>query len=212
MSHISAVRSTPRDGFQVNTPGKQPAVFMDRDGVFNQIDAHVNSPDQLDAALMPKSLQALAKLSQNTDYKLILVTNQGGIDAGFMSPEANQAIQERLLQRVEEAGGRLDAIYFCPNGKKFKVPEGQADGRKPDAGMFYQAARHFGDQIDLADSYMIGDMTTDIAAGEKAHPELTSILVQTGFAGKDGKVEAKSDFVKADLAEAVDFILARERS
>jgi D-glycero-D-manno-heptose 1,7-bisphosphate phosphatase len=211
MSIIAAVRSTPREGFSVQTPGKQRAVFMDRDGVFNQVDAHVNSPDQLDAALMPKSLAAIAKLSQNSDYKLILVTNQGGVDAGFMTPEVNHSIQERLLQRIEEAGGRLDAIYFCPNGKKFKVPEGHADGRKPDAGMFFEAARHFGDQIDLADSYMVGDMTTDIAAGEKAHPDLTSILVLTGFAGKDGKVEAKSDVVKADLAEAVDYILAQKR-
>ena len=80
--------------------------------------------------------------------------------------------------------------------------------RKPDAGMFYFAAQHFGAQVDLADSYMIGDMTTDIGAGKKA--ETTTILVQTGFAGKDGKVNAQPDFIKKDLAEAADIILARE--
>lgn len=181
---------------------------MDRDGVFNAIDLHINTPEQLDEALIPSSLAAVARLSKQPDFKLVLVTNQGGVDAGMMTPEANQAIQERFVQRVEEAGGRMDAVLFCPNGKKFQVPAGEVDGRKPDAGMFYFAAQHFGAQVDLADSYMIGDMTTDIGAGKKA--ETTTILVQTGFAGKDGKVNAQPDFIKKDLAEAADFILARE--
>jgi D-glycero-D-manno-heptose 1,7-bisphosphate phosphatase len=209
---IQGVRSCPKQAIQVNTPGKQVAVFMDRDGVFNLVDKHVNTPEQLDAALMPKQVQAAARLSRETDFKLVLVTNQGGIDAGFMTEEQNLAIQQRLEQRIEEAGGNLDAILFCPNGKKFQVPEGHADGRKPDAGMFYFAAQHFGNEIDLADSYMVGDMRTDIKAGENADSRLTTILVQTGFAGKEttNKVEVTPDFVKADLAEAVDFILSRE--
>ncbi|MBT9584897.1 HAD-IIIA family hydrolase [bacterium] len=207
MSSIQAVRSASAQGIQTNTPGKQRAVFMDRDGVFNEVDKHVNTPEQLDAALIPASLAAVAKLSRETDYKLIIVTNQGGVDAGFMTPEQNNAIQERLAQRVEEAGGRLDALYFCPNGKKFQVPAGEADGRKPDAGMFYHAAKEFGESIDLADSYMIGDMSTDIGAGEKAGT--TTLLVKTGFAGKDGKCPATPDFIHDDLASAVEFILAR---
>ena len=207
MSSIHSVRSASTQGVQINTPGKQRAVFMDRDGVLNEIDKHVNTPEQLDAALIPSSLAALARLSQQTDYKLILVTNQGGIDAGFMTEEQNNAIQERLAQRVEEAGGRLDGIYFCPNGKKFQLPEGEINARKPEAGMFYQAARDFGESVDLADSYMIGDMSTDIGAGDKAG--VTTILVKTGFAGKDGKCPVQPDFVQDDLSSAVDFILAR---
>ncbi|MBS2036928.1 HAD-IIIA family hydrolase [bacterium] len=207
MTTISSVRSTRPDGFAVNTPGKQPAVFMDRDGVLNSTDGFVNSPDDLDKALMPEALKAVARLSQQTDFPIILVTNQAGIDLGKFTPEQNQAIQERLAQRIEEAGGRIDSIYFCPNGKKFVLPEGETDGRKPDAGMFFQAAKDYGPRIDLADSYMIGDMTTDIGAGEKAGA--TTILVQTGFAGKDGKCDAKPDHVAADLSGAVDWILSQ---
>lgn len=207
MTTISSVRSTRPDGFTVNTPGKQPAVFLDRDGVLNSTDGFVNSPDDLDRALMPDALKAVARLSQQTDFPIILVTNQAGIDLGKFTPEQNQAIQERLAQRVEEAGGRLDSIYFCPNGKKFVLPEGETDGRKPDAGMFFQAAKDYGGRIDLADSYMIGDMTTDIGAGKAAGAQ--TILVQTGFAGKDGKCDAKPDHVAADLSGAVDWILSQ---
>lgn len=207
MTTISSVRSSRPDGFAVNTPGKQPAVFMDRDGVLNSTDGFVNSPEDLDRALLPEALKAVARLSQQTDFPIILVTNQAGIDMGKFTPEQNQAIQERLAQRVEEAGGRMDSIYFCPNGKKFVLPEGETDGRKPDAGMFFQAARDYGGRIDLADSYMIGDMTTDIGAGKAAGAQ--TILVQTGFAGKDGKCDAKPDHVTADLSGAVDWILSQ---
>ncbi|MFN8607608.1 MAG: HAD-IIIA family hydrolase [Vulcanimicrobiota bacterium] len=207
MTTISSVRSTRPDGFTVNTPGKQPAVFMDRDGVLNSTDGFVNSPEDLDKALLPDALKAVARLSQQTDFPIILVTNQAGIDLGKFTPEQNQAIQERLAQRIGEAGGRIDSIYFCPNGKKFQLPEGEIDGRKPDAGMFFQAAKDYGPRIDLADSYMIGDMTTDIGAGKKAGTQ--TILVQTGFAGKDGKCDATPDHVAADLSGAVDWILSK---
>lgn len=207
MTQIVSLRSTPPGGYQVNTPGRQPWVFMDRDGVWNSIDGFVNSPADLDRALDPKALQAGARLTQAGLHSAV-VTNQAGVDLGKMSPETNMAIQERLAQRAEEAGGGLDAIYFCPNGKKFQLPEGEIDGRKPEAGMLVAAARQFGDQVDLADSYMIGDMTTDIAAGKAAG--VTTILVKTGFAGKDNKVQVQPDYIAEDLAGAVDWILERE--
>ena len=65
MTTISSVRSTRPDGFTVNTPGKQPAVFMDRDGVLNSTDGFVNSPEDLDKALLPDALKAVARLSRD---------------------------------------------------------------------------------------------------------------------------------------------------
>lgn len=206
MTQIVSVRSTPPGGYQVNTPGKQTCVFLDRDGVLNKVDEHVNSPDQWDAAVMPDQIKALARLTQQPGITAVVVTNQGGIDAGFMTPEQNNSILERLAQRVEEAGGDLDAIYFSPNGTKFQVPEGEINGRKPNGGMMFQAAKDFGNQIDLADSWMVGDMSTDIGAGEAAG--LETILVETGFAGKDGKWKGEPDHKMADFSAAVDYILA----
>ena len=206
---IISVSSASNSGYHVNTPGKQPAVFLDRDGVFNQTDGFIRTPDDLDAKLLPGAVNAIARLTQHSDAKVILVTNQGGISAGHMTEEQNHAIMERLAERVAEAGGRFDAIYYCPNAKKFSPPAGEVDARKPEAGMFFQAGHDFADKIDLADSYMIGDMTTDIAAGEAATPAMTSILLKTGFGGTDGKVNVTPDRVEENLSTAVDFILTQ---
>lgn len=208
---IVSVRSVPNTGYKTQTPGRQTAVFMDRDGVFNKVDEHVNTPEQLKAALIPASVKAMAKLSNELpDAKFVLVTNQGGIDAGFMTDEQNREILQVLADEVEAAGGRLDAMFYCPNGKKFKKPEGELDGRKPSGGMLIHGARELG--IDLADSYMVGDMSTDIAAGEAAHQDVTTVLVETGFAGKDGKVPFTADHTEKDLSSAVDWIVSREKS
>ena len=209
---IHAVRSAPAQSPPVHTPGRQPAVFLDRDGVFNSVDGFVNSPADLDKALFPQAAGAIARLTQELDAPVVIVTNQAGVDLGKMSPETNQAIQELLVQRIEEAGGRVDAVLFYPNGKKFQVPESHIDGRKPEAGMFFAAANEFGSRIDLADSYMIGDMNTDIAAGEKANPDLTTVLVRTGFGGTDKHEKVAPDVTVDDISAAVEFIVARERS
>lgn len=207
--NLRPVISVRPDAVQTNTPGKQAAVFFDRDGVINTTDGFINRPEDVDKAIMPDAVQALAKLSKEFDGKIIMATNQGGIGYGKMSKETGEAILTRFQERIEEAGGRLDAICYCPNRKDFKAPEGEIDGRKPSAGLLIAGAEMFGQSVDLADSYMIGDMTTDIAAGEAAHA--TTILVETGFAGKDGKVKVQPDHVSTNLGAAVDWILSREQ-
>ena len=210
---IIEVRYASRDGIQFRTPGRQSAVLMDRDGVINSIDGFVNSPAQMKAALMPGSLDALARLDQETDLYTAVLTNQAGEDLGKMSHETNVAIQETMIDEVDAHGGHLDAVYYCPNGPDYKVPEGQESGRKEHGGMFYAVAHDLGDRVDLADSYYIGDMSTDMAAAKAAYPGIITILVQTGFAGKDGKCpDVRPDVVCKDLGDAVDYIIARERN
>lgn len=203
---IHSVSSGPATA-RTHTPGRQPCVFFDRDGVFNTTDGFVNSPEDLDRQLIPEAVEALARLSRETDAKLVLVTNQGGVGYGKMTPTQAEAILERLEARVEAAGGRFDAIYYCPNRKDELPPDGELSARKPEAGMFYAAANHFGAAIDLADSYMVGDMTTDIAAGENATPDLTTILLDTGMGGQDGHAQAVPDQHFADLSAAVDWLI-----
>ena len=205
---IRSITSANPQGIKFNTPGKQPAVFFDRDGVINTTDGFINRVEDVDKQIMESSVQALAKLSREFNGKIVMVTNQGGVGYGKMTAETAEAILGRFNERISEAGGRLDAICYCPNRKDFEVPEGQVDGRKPSPGMLYAGAQMFGEEVDLADSYMIGDMTSDIGAGEAA--DTTTILVETGFGGKDGKVDVKADYQTANMATAVDWILSRQ--
>lgn len=209
MTPIQSVRSVPEGGFAVNTPGHQPCVFLDRDGVLNTTDGLVNSVEDLARQLMPDSLRALARLHQ-AGIPTILVTNQGGVDRGRLTEAENVAIMGLLAARVEEVGGHLDMIYFCPAIEGAPVPEGHVSGRKPEPGMLFQAARDFGPALDLADSYLVGDMTTDIAAGHAAGCGVTTVLVQTGFGGTDGASEIPPLLARPDLDAAVDWILQRE--
>lgn len=204
---ISPVISVRPDNLKTHTPGKQPAVFFDRDGVINTTDGFINRVEDVDRQLMDEAVQALARLSREFDGKIIMATNQGGVGYGKMTTEVAEAILDRFNEKIEEAGGRVDAICYCPNRKDFQPPEGEITGRKPGPGLLIAGAQMFGEQVDLADSYMIGDMTTDIAAGEAAGT--TTILVETGFAGKDGKVDVQPDHTSKDLAAAVDWILSR---
>ena len=209
---ITSVISAPALPLAMETPGRQPCVFLDRDGVFNKTDAFVNTPDQLDRALWPEALQAIARLTRESSARVVLVTNQGGVGSGKMSDSTAQAILHRFAERVEEAGGHMDAIYYCPAARQGPAPASRINARKPEPGMLIQAAEDFGPAIDLADSYMVGDMTTDTAAGKAASPKVTTIMLKTGFAGNDGKVKVTPDHVSADLSEAVDWIVAREKS
>lgn len=180
------------------------AVFMDRDGtlnVSNKPDGSylpVNKPEDL--VVFDQAKEGLAELTKQTDLLKILVTNQGGVGAGFMSVEQLKKIDEKLLEDVRSAGGDIDAIYFASSNDKTDPM------RKPNPGMLLKAADDLG--IDLTKSYMIGDMTTDISAGEKADEKVVSIGLETGSGCNDKKVDIKPDVMVKDFKAAADFIIA----
>jgi len=183
---------------------KKVAVFLDRDGVINSSEKPdgtynpVNKPEDL--FVYDQAKDALVRLSKKTDLLAVVVSNQGGIEAGYTTEKDVQAVNEKLKKTIGESGGRIDAIYYCPSNDPANSM------RKPNPGMLLKAAEEL--NIDLDRSYMIGDQTTDIAAGEKADTHVQSILVQTGAGGKDGKENIPPDKVCRDLSEAVDYIIA----
>ncbi len=147
-----------------------PAIFLDRDGVIIE-----NRPSYVrtwsDVEIFPQALTALARL-KNSPYKIILVTNQSGVGRGLIPLDIVEAINQRLLEVVQAAGGRIDGIFMCPH-----APEDHCDCRKPRPGMILQATKQL--SLDLSHSILIGDALSDLKAGFAAGIHRV-VLVRTG--------------------------------
>lgn len=184
----------------------QRAVFVDRDGVLNEFRDFITKPEQIE--LIPGVVEAIRKLNRSP-FLTILVTNQPQIAKGFCTLDELDLVHKRLETLLGDASAKLDAMFFCPHhpdagfpgeNKEFKV---DCNCRKPKPGMLLAAAERF--NIDLSASYLVGDTTTDIAAG--AACGVKTILVATGLGGKDGKSGSRPDWHCKDLQEAVDRIV-----
>jgi D-glycero-D-manno-heptose 1,7-bisphosphate phosphatase len=179
------------------------AVFLDRDGVINENrDDYVTSPEQF--RFLPGALDALAILA-GTPFALVVVTNQSAVGRGRLSADTLRDIHDRMLARIDAAGGRIDAVYTCVHR-----PEDGCLCRKPQAGLLYKAASDL--NLDLDGSYFIGDAASDVRAALVAGCQ--AVLVETGQ-GQAAHIALARDGVHAyqtagDLAVAVDQILARE--
>jgi len=177
---------------------------LDRDGVISQQTAFVNKPDDL--KLIDGAAEAIARLNR-AEWPVAIITNQGGIGMGYLAEEMLEKIHSKLKQLLAVAGATVDAIYYCPHMATAKLAAYQIDCpcRKPGIGMLEQARDELG--IDLAKSVVVGDATTDVLAGIRAG--CSTILVETGFAGKDGKTVAEPDVTVADISAAVDLIISQ---
>ncbi|HHG83529.1 MAG TPA: HAD family hydrolase [Bacteroidetes bacterium] len=136
-------------------------LFLDRDGVLNRriVDDYVCNWAQWE--WLPGTLEALANLSEIFG-RMVLVTNQRGISRGLMSETDLNRIHSAMLADILAAGGRLDAIYYCPHGR-----DAGCDCRKPRPGMIRQARNQF-PEIRPSRSIMVGDSPSDM---ELAIPE-----------------------------------------
>ncbi|MDI6742077.1 MAG: HAD-IIIA family hydrolase [Smithella sp.] len=185
---------------------KQKAVFLDRDGVINEEVNLLHRPEQL--KLIGGSGEAIKKLNAS-DYLTIIVTNQSVVARGLCSEKDIARIHKKLDVLLGEKHAFIEKMYYCPHhpdrgfegeDKKYKV---KCVCRKPDIEMLLQAERDF--NIDRENSFIIGDTTVDIMTGKNA--KLKTILVRTGYAGKDGKYDCLPDFIFDNLKEAADFII-----
>jgi D-glycero-D-manno-heptose 1,7-bisphosphate phosphatase len=188
------------------TPGtihvKRRAIFLDRDGTLN-VDVGFTHRAQ-DLQLLPNVVGGLARL-QALGFELLITTNQSGIARGYFTESDMHAFNDALVARLQAEGITISGIYFCPFHPTEGVGRYRRDSplRKPQAGMLLQAAAQRG--IDLAESFAIGDKTSDIMAGQAAG--CRTILVRTGV-GREHEAQrtARPDFVADDLLEAARFI------
>lgn len=169
------------------------AVFLDRDGtiIVDPPDLRVDSIDEL--RLFPDTIEALTLL-QSLDYDVFLITNQAGIGEGRYSFDQFHAINTAMLKMFEPSGIKIQRIYMCPH-----LPEVNCSCRKPQPKMLLEAAEDF--DIDLANSYMIGDRQSDIMAGVNAGTK--TILVKTGNQPIES---AEATYTANTLLDAIKFI------
>lgn len=137
------------------------AVFIDRDGVINNDEGHYYIYKPKDFRLNEGILQGL-KLLQDAGYKLIVITNQGGIAKGQYTEDNVEMVHGHFLQVMFDNGIRITDIYYCPHHDSVE----DCDCRKPKPGMILQAIDEH--NIDPKQSYLIGDSPRDIEAGERA--------------------------------------------
>jgi len=174
------------------------AVFLDRDGVINSDrDDYVKNLDEL--RIYPFAPEALRRLTE-AGWLVFVVSNQQGIAKGIVSEDDLMAIEREIARRVEEAGGKVTAFYYCRH-----LASDNCSCRKPQPGLLLKAAQEHG--IDLEESVMVGDTERDLIAGKSAGCK--TVLVLTGkLTREDGEsLSCGPDFVADTLAEAAEFIV-----
>ncbi len=176
------------------------AVFLDRDGTLNVERHYLHDPDQLE--IIPGTGPALRRL-MNAGYTLFIVTNQSGIGRGYYTEADMHAVNDKLTAELAASDGvAFEKIYFAPES-----PEDESHGRKPSPKFLQDAAAEF--EIDLAQSYMIGDKIADLECGWNAGVK-QSILVRTGYGAELEQAEpelAARATVVDDVAAAAEWIL-----
>ncbi len=205
---LSAVTEDVKNGVVAghSLKRKQKAVFLDRDGTINEYVGFLTRAAQFN--LLPGVAEAVAKLNASR-YLTIVATNQPVVARGECSFKELEQIHMKMETELGKQSAYLDDIFFCPHhphkGYEGEVPSLKidCDCRKPKIGMLKLAAEKY--NIDLSQSYYIGDTTVDVQTGINAG--MRTILVKTGEAGMDGKYEVIPDYIANDLLEAVSLIL-----
>ncbi|UCE48885.1 MAG: HAD-IIIA family hydrolase [Phycisphaerales bacterium] len=182
------------------------AIFLDRDDTLIEDPGYINDPDQvklLDG--VPEALNELKKL----DYKLVVVTNQSAVARGIVTEKVLADIHERLKELLAEKNAFLDDIYYCPyhpDGVVTKYRK-ESNYRKPNPGMLLEAADDM--NIDLNESWCIGNKSSDIEAGRRAGCK--TVLIDGPSHHRDAgspmpPAKVTPDYKAVNMKEAVNII------
>lgn len=177
-----------------NLKNKQKAIFLDRDGTINKYVGFLRDIDEFE--LLDGVADAIQEINAS-GYLAIVSTNQPVIARGEVSFDELEMIHNKMETLLGQKGAYLDAIYFCPHhphkGYEGERPELKFDCecRKPKPGMLLKAAQEF--NIDLAQSWMIGDGENDIKAGMNAGCK-TALIGESAF-GQTLNVQSLKEFV-----------------
>ncbi|NIP72535.1 MAG: D-glycero-beta-D-manno-heptose 1,7-bisphosphate 7-phosphatase [Gammaproteobacteria bacterium] len=176
-------------------------VILDRDGVINEdSDDYIKSPEEW--VPIPGSLEAIARLNQS-GYRVVVASNQSGLARGLFDIEALNRIHDKMHRALAEAGGTLEAIFFCPHG-----PDEGCKCRKPEPGLLEEIAKRL--RLNLSGVPAVGDTLRDLEAARAAGAR--PILVRTGkgtrtLAAGEG---LEGVAVYADLAAVADRLVGED--
>ena len=180
---------------------KQKAVFLDRDGTIIEDTSYVARSNRV--KFLPGSIQAI-KLLNASGFKVIVITNQAGVARGYFDEDTVRNTNHYLEEVLAKRGAFIDKFYYCPHHIDGVVEEYRRDCyyRKPNPGMIEQGERDF--NIDLNQSFVIGDHGSDVEAGHRAG--CRTVLLGNGNSGNE-EIAANPHWVARDLKEAVDLVL-----
>lgn len=179
-----------------NLRNKQRAVFLDRDGTINRYVGFLRDIEQFE--LLPGVAEAIRRINAS-GYLAIVVTNQPVIARGEVTREQLREIHNKMETLLGHEGAYVDALYYCPHhpdrGYPGEVPELKIDCgcRKPRPGLLLRAAADY--NIDLANSWMIGDSDSDVQAGQAAGCR----TIRIGENGSGSLLDAVKQIMEAEV-------------
>jgi histidinol-phosphate phosphatase family protein len=193
------------------------AIFLDRDGTINEEVGFLDNLEKL--RLLPGAARAIRMINES-GFKAIVVTNQGGVGRGIFDEELVAAAHRRLQEMLGEQGAWIDAFFYCPHhpteGRGIYLKD--CPCRKPAPGMLLRAKNEL--MIELEDSWIIGDTLKDIEAGAMAG--VRGVLVKTGYGSEtaaqlaDRPLQAGNGIlyrpmmIVADIEEAIRWIIVNQ--
>ena len=180
-------------------------VFLDRDGTINVEKNYLYRPEEFE--FIPKVPEAIARLN-NAGYQVIVVSNQAGVARGYYSEDDVIKLHQYVNEQLSKYKAHIDGFYYCPHHPdagigKYKM---KCHCRKPETGLFEKACEDF--DVNIEDSWMIGDNIGDIKAGNNFH--LKTILVRTGYGSQLEKEGFHLfHYIADDLYDAVNNIVCK---
>lgn len=174
-------------------------IFIDRDGVINKDPGGWTKTGYVteweDFHFIPGTLEAL-KILKEKNVKVIVASNQGGVNKGFYAQERLNEINDLMLKEIKTRGGEVEEAFYC-----IHKDEDNCDCRKPKPGMLKAAAKKYG--VDPKETYFIGDDKKDIIAGRLFGCKTVLVL-----SGKTSRADVKAwvekpDYIFDNLLKAV---------
>jgi D-glycero-D-manno-heptose 1,7-bisphosphate phosphatase len=175
------------------------AIFLDRDGVLNEDSGYVHKIE--DFNILPGVIDGLKRLR---DFRFFIVTNQSGIGRGYYTVDDFHKFNNHLLDELKRHEIKIEKTYFCPHH-----PDVMCECRKPNAKSVMEAAKNF--DIDLSNSWVVGDHVSDIQLGKNAGCKTIYLLTGHGQKHLKEALLVKPDYIAATFEEVADYILSDKK-